>query len=290
MKLRYPIVACLFVIVAKVASAAPITLHVDNTHSSIQFAIPFMAISEVTGRFERFCGTFVFDEVDLAASRVELFIDASSINTGLKIRDRDLVEKYLETKTHPIIYFKSKSVRLTKPKQFEVIGDLRLHGVSKEMQITLNTIGDIVNGDNARELGLKLHPMILNRTDHGIMEGAFGSSSVGDSVTVSAIIRLRDVTPYRNNLDTRYPETNVAITIPFNGSFRGKSGAHITLINDAGHFFLAFSDDEWSWFAQAKVVGPNLFKLLSFSDLVELKPSTITFTRSGEQSEVFTAE
>ena len=64
MKLLYPIVVAWFVIVAKITSAAPITLHIDNTHSSIQFDIPFMAISEVTGRFERFCGTFVFDEVN----------------------------------------------------------------------------------------------------------------------------------------------------------------------------------------------------------------------------------
>lgn len=290
MKLHYPIVVALFVIVAKVTSAAPITLQIDNTHSSIQFDIPFMAISEVNGRFERFCGAFVFDEVKMAGSHMELFIDASSINTGLKIRDRDLVEKYLEIKTYPIIYFKSRSVRLIKPKQFEVVGDLRLHGVSKELHLTLNTIGDIVNGDNARELGFKLHPLRLNRTDYGIMEGSMGSGSVGDTLTVSAIIRVRDVTAYRKGFDTRYPEKNTAITIPFKGSFVGKSGVHINLINDAGNYFLAFSDDEWSWFAQAKVVGPNLFKLMSFGTLVALTPDGITFTPSGEQPEVLMRE
>ena len=290
MKIHYPLATCLLVIVTKIASAAPVVLHIDNTHSSIQFSVPFMAISEVTGRFERFCGTFVVDDANTSASRVELFIDASSINTGLKIRDRDLVEKYLETKTHPIIYFKSKSVRLTKPKQFEVVGDLRLHGVSKELRIILNTIGDIINSDKARELGFKLQPLALNRTDYGILEGSMGSSSVGDTLTVSAIIRVRDVMPYRNDLDVRYPEKNAATSIPFKGSFHGKSGAHVTLIHDQGNYFLAFSDEEWSWFAQAKIVGPNLFKLLSFSDLVELKPGTIIFTRSGEQPEVMASE
>jgi polyisoprenoid-binding protein YceI len=290
MNLSYPMVACFLLIVVKITSAAPVTLHVDNTHSSIQFTVPFMAISEVTGRFERFCGTFIVDDADVAASRVELFIDASSINTGLKIRDRDLVEKYLEVKTYPIIYFKSKSVRMIKPKQFEVIGDLRLHGVSKELHITLNTIGDIINSDKSRELGFKLQPLALNRTDYGIMEGAMGSGSVGDTVTISAIIRVRDITPYRNDLDTRFPEKNAAITTAFSGSFNGKSGAHITLIKDAGNYFLAFSDDEWSWFAQAKVVGPNLFKLISFSDIFELKSGVITVTRSGEQPEEFTMQ
>jgi polyisoprenoid-binding protein YceI len=290
MNLRYRITFCLFLIIVRITSAEPITLHIDNTHSSIQFDIPFMAISEVTGRFERFCGTFVFEELNMAASRMELFIDASSINTGLKIRDRDLVEKYLEVKKYPIVYFKSRSVRLIKPKQFEVIGDLRLHGVSQELHIMLNTIGDIINGDNARELGFKLDPLRLNRTEYGIMEGSMGSGSVGDTLTVSAIIRVRDVTPYRKALDVRYPEKNAAITIPFKGSFVGKSGTHINLIKDAGNYFLAFSDDEWSWFAQAKVVGPNLFKLMSFGTLIELKPDAISFIPSGEQPEVLTRD
>ena len=123
------------------------------------------------------------------------------------------------------------------------------------------------------------------------MEGSMGSGSVGDTLMVSAIIRVRDVTPYRNGLDARYPEKkDASITIPFKGSFRGKSGAHINLINDAANYFLAFSDDEWSWFAQAKVVGPNLFKLMSFSTLLELKPDAITFTSSGAQPEVLTQE
>ena len=94
MKLYKLIIACLFAMVSTVLSATPTTLHIDNTHSSIQFTVPFLAISEVTGRFERFCGNFVFDEANIVSSRMDLFIDASSINTGLKIRDRDLIVQF----------------------------------------------------------------------------------------------------------------------------------------------------------------------------------------------------
>jgi hypothetical protein len=219
---------------------------------------------------------------------LELFIDASSINTGLKIRDRDLIEKYLETKTYPIIYFKSKSVRIASPKQFEVVGDLRLHGVSKELRIILTVIGDIINDEKAREIGFKLHTLMLDRTEYGILEGALGSGSVGDTVTVLSIIRVRDVTPYRQGLDTQYPEKKSPVTFPFSGSFQGVTGERIKLIEDKGNYFLSFSDDEWSWFAQAKLVGTNLYKLLSFSSLVEVKSGMISFTTSGEQAKVLT--
>ena len=284
------IIVCMLIIATRTAVTAPITLHIDNTHSSIQFSVPFFGISEVTGRFERFCGTLVLDEANIGSSRMELFIDASSINTGLKVRDRDLVEKYLETKKHPIIYFTSSSIRVSKPKQFEVTGALRLHGISKELHIVLTIIGDIINGDKARELGFKLQPISLSRTEYSIMEGTTGGGSVGDTVSISAVIRVRDVTPYRKDIDVRYPEKNAGMTLPFDGSFKSSSGASIKLVSDSGHYFLAFSDDEWSWFAQATVVGPNLFKLRSFSQLLELKGGTVAVTMSDGRTEVFTRE
>lgn len=287
--MKYHFIAiCLYVVTTNAGLTTPIALHVDNTHSSIQFSVPFLGISEVTGRFEKFCGHFYFDEANMEASSLELFIDASSINTGLKVRDRDLVEKYLESKTYPIMYYKSKSIRFTKAKQFDVIGELRLHGVTKELRITLSSIGDIINSEKARELGLKLQPLKINRTDYGIMEGSFGSGSVGDTVMVSAIIRVRDVTPYRKDIDERYPEKNSRTILPFAGIYTGKAGARIELISDGGNYFLSFADEEWSWFAQAKRVGPDLFKLLSFSKLVQLTPTGLTFTQHGEEPESFT--
>ncbi len=290
MKWQNVIIISLCLVMSARVKAAPVALHIDNTHSSIQFSVPFLAISEVTGRFERFCGNFVVDETNMASSRLELFIDASSINTGLKIRDRDLVEKYLQTKTYPIIYFKSKTVRKANAKQFEVTGDLKLHGVSKELRIILTVVGDIINDEKAREMGFKLQSFALNRRDYGILEGAMGSSSVGDTVTISSVIRVRDVTPYRKGIDAQYPEKNAALTFPFSRSFHGKAGEHVVLIEDAGNYFLAFSDDEWSWFAQAKVVGLNLYKLMSFSRLVEVKADAITFTPFGEEAKLLIKE
>jgi polyisoprenoid-binding protein YceI len=284
---RYAMTLCLLLIL-KVVSALPVIMHIDNTHSSVQFSVPFFGVSEVTGRFERFCGNFLLDDTNLPGSKVELYIDASSINTGLKIRDRDLVEKYLEAKQFPIIYFKSRSIRMLKPKQFEIVGDLTLHGVTRELKLMLSTIGDLINGDNARELGFKLQPFNLNRTNFQIMEGALGSGSVGDTVTVSAIIRVRDVSPYRNGLDLKYPEKAITSTVPFAGSFASQSGAHVDLIAHGGNFFLSFSDDEWNWFAQAKVVGPNLYKLLSFGTLVEIKPEALILTAGERAPETFT--
>jgi polyisoprenoid-binding protein YceI len=269
-----------------VAVAAPVTMQIDNTHSSVTFSVPFFGVSEVTGRFERFCGNFLLDDANLPGSKVTLFIDASSVNTGLKIRDRDLAEKYLEVKQFPIIYFTSRSIKMTRPKQFEIEGDLILHGVTKQLKLVLTTIGEI-GGDKPRELGLKLQPLDLNRTDFQIMKGSMGSGSVGDTVTVSAVIRVRDVSPYRKDLDVKYPEKTISPTVPFAGSFGSQAGARVALMAHGGNYFLSFSDDEWNWFAQAKVVGPNLYKLVSFGTLVEVKSGTLIMTAMDKAPETF---
>lgn len=285
MKLHHLTIGCFCVLLSITGYAKPITLQIDNTHSSIQFTVPFLGLSEVTGRFERFCGIFVYDETDLSASRMELFIDGSSINTGLKIRDRDLVEKYLQAKNYPIIYFKSKSIRSIKNRQFEVIGDLLLHGITKKLNMVLVAIGDQVNEDQVREMGIKLQGLAINRTLFGVLDQSPGSITIGDTVTVSAVIRVRDVTSYRKEIDELYPEKRAQVTVPFGGNFQGRSGEHITLIQDKGNYFIAFSDEDWNWFAQAKVVGTNLYKLLSFSTLIEIKSDKILFTRTGEEPE-----
>lgn len=272
------ILVCLYCQTATKQAAAQTALHIDNTHSSIQFSVPFFGISEVTGSFQKFCGQLNFDTNNVKPTSLELYILSSSINTGLKIRDRDLVQKYLESARYPIIYYKSKSIRISDRNQYEVDGELELHGVKKEMHLVLSVIADIVNGESVREVGFKLQPLKIARTDFGIMEGSMGSGSVGDTVSISSVIRVRDVTPYRKDIDKKYPEKKLKPITSFSGNYTNNSGAKIELVSEGDKYFLSYGDEDWSWFAEAVMVGPKLYKLLSFSNLVELKDAGLTFT------------
>jgi polyisoprenoid-binding protein YceI len=263
--------------------AAPIVLHVDNTHSSIQFAVPFVGITEVTGRFERFCGVFNFDEKNMSGSSLELFIEAASINTGLKIRDRDLRNDYLNTKEYPVIYFRSSNISSQRPKTFDVMGQLTMHGKTKHIQLKLLLVGDIINDDGGRELGLKIQPISMRREDFGIMEG---SRSVGDSITVNATIRVRDVSPYRKDFDAKHPETNEKNKPALHGKYVSSSGKTIVLSHFQERNFIAFDDDEWMWLSELRSVGQNTFKSINFNNLVEIKNDQLVFT-TQENSEIF---
>lgn len=265
------------------AIAIPQVLFIDNTHSSIQFSVPFVGVTEVTGNFERFCGTFSLDDNNVQGSSLELFVDAGSINTGLKIRDRDMRVDNLKTATYPIIYFKSETIRLIRPRVYDVSGQLTLHGKSKTVRLILATLGDVINADGGRELGLKLQSVVINRLDFGVMEG---STTVGDSVTISASIRLRDILPYRKDFDVRHPDAPKQTNILHPGKYRTSAGKTIVLISYLGKDFIAFDDNEWEWFAELKSIGPNSYKTRSFPDMIEVRDNQLIFI-TQDKSEVF---
>jgi polyisoprenoid-binding protein YceI len=262
--------------------SAPIVYHVDNTHSSIQFTIPFFGVTEVSGRFDRFCGQFNYDESNLAASQIELYIDASSINTALEIRDRDLVKDYFEIDKYPLIVFISKSIESKKAKQFEVMGDLAMHGITKSISFSLRVIGEISNTDGTKELGLKMSPLMLSRMDYKIMTTVGQGMTVGDSVTTTALIRLRDISKFRHDFDTKHPNQSAANTFQFDGKFINRSKKiKIKLISSNGNYFVSFNDGEWQWFNQAKPIGINHFKLMSFNHMIELKSNSFIYLRDN---------
>lgn len=271
------IVFVFFVCITSCTCAAPIILHIDNTHSSIQFSVPFVGITEVTGSFERFCGLFYFDESDISKSRMELFIDASSINTGLRIRDKDLRNDYLEVGKYPIIHFMSTAIKSPGQKSFDVMGELYLHGRKNSVRLRISLVGDVMNGDEGRELGLKLQPVILARRDYGIMEGTIGGGTVGDSITVKSTVRLRDVTPYRTEFDPKYPDATRQTRLPSSGKYRG-NGMEIQLMSYGERNFVAYSDDEWMWLSELRNVGPTTYKCTSFNNVIEINNGQVVFT------------
>ncbi len=235
--------------------STPIVYHVDNTHSSVQFTIPFWSVTEVAGRFDRFCGQFLYDESNLPASTIELYIDASSINTSIAMRDRDLVKNYFEVSVFPIITFKSKSVIRKAQKELEAEGQLTLHGVTRQLTITLIILGEVTNEDGSREMGIKLNPLTFDRTLFGITKGKEVSGEsifIGDKVTASGLIRLRDLTQARRDFELKYPEKTVKDTGSFSGRFTNESGEiKINLIAYENNYFLAFQDADWEWLSQA---------------------------------------
>ena len=87
------------------------TYKIDPSHSSAQFIVRHMMISNVRGGFGSVQGTVAFDSQNVAASKVDVEIDATTINTLESARDTHLKSSdFLHVEKYPTITFKSKAV------------------------------------------------------------------------------------------------------------------------------------------------------------------------------------
>lgn len=112
----------------------------DKAHTEIGFVGRHM-ISKVRGRFTEFDGTIVIGETP-QDSRVEVEIDATSITTSQDMRDDHLRGgDFLEAETYPKLTFKSTEVRLTGGNRFELVGDLTIKDVTREVVLDAEFLG-----------------------------------------------------------------------------------------------------------------------------------------------------
>src|SRR5262249_55131345 len=66
------------------------TWNLDPAHSAAHFAVRHMGISTVRGAFSKLSGTVNYDPAHPEQSAVDVTIDATSIDTRVEMRDKDL--------------------------------------------------------------------------------------------------------------------------------------------------------------------------------------------------------
>jgi polyisoprenoid-binding protein YceI len=100
---------------------------VDADESSVEFAVrTFWGLITVHGRFGRFKGTY---EVGPDEATIELTIDATTLDTGNRIRDKHLRSAdFFRTADHPWVRFRSTRVRAARDGILHVEGGLEAAG------------------------------------------------------------------------------------------------------------------------------------------------------------------
>jgi polyisoprenoid-binding protein YceI len=166
---------------------------IDPNHSSAQFTVRHMAISNVSGTFTKLTGTAAFNEKDITQSQVTASIDASSVDTRVEMRDKDLRSpNFFDVEKYPTIDFKSKKI-VKNGDKLQMIGDLTMHGTTRE--VTLDVEGPTPeiadNWGNARR-GFSATTSV-NRRDFNLTYNSLlktGEAVVGDTVKIQIDIEL----------------------------------------------------------------------------------------------------
>ena len=124
------------------ATAADYQIDVEGMHAAINFRVRHVGISWLTGRFDKFDGTFSYDENDLAASKVSVDIEVGSVNSNHETRDNHILEAdYLNVEANPIAHFESTSIDLTGDDTGIIHGNLTLNGVTKPFDLDATFVG-----------------------------------------------------------------------------------------------------------------------------------------------------
>jgi len=112
------------------------TWQMDPDHSSFQFKIRHLTVSNVKGDFSKLKGVVMIDDQDIARLKIEVVIDAASVNTGHAQRDQHLRgPDFFDVTKYPTITFVSKKVIKADTDRLKVVGDLTIRGVTREITV-----------------------------------------------------------------------------------------------------------------------------------------------------------
>jgi len=167
--------------------------NIDGSHSTAEFTVRHLMITNVRGRFGTLSGTVDFDLEKPEASQIDVTIDATSVDTRDEKRDAHLRSPdFFDVEKFPTLTFKSKSVKKG-GEGFLATGDLTIHGVTKEVVLDVEAPSS-PNKDpwgNTR-IGTSATAKI-NRKDFGLNWNAAleaGGVLVGEQVKISIEVSL----------------------------------------------------------------------------------------------------
>lgn len=169
--------------------ASTITWKLDPAHSSAEFKVKHMMISNVKGTFSGLSGTLIEDTADPSRSTIEASVDVGTINTGDAQRDAHLKSAdFFNHQQHPRMTFKSTKVERQGEGEYKVTGDLTIHGVTSPVAFAVE--GPTAPGKDPwgnTRIGLSATAKI-NRKDFGLSWNAAletGGLLVGEDVHIT---------------------------------------------------------------------------------------------------------
>lgn len=184
--MRFVMIGALIGLWALPVQAETARYDVDMDHSTLGFSVAHMVVSKTTGRFMEATG---FVEMDPEAGQfkaIEATIKTASVNTNHQKRDTHLKGgDFFDVEKYPTMTYRMKSYQKTGD-TYTAVGDLTLHGVTKEMTLVGTFNGAAKDPWGNTRAGFAATGKI-NRKDFGMNWSKAldsGGLVVGDEVTL----------------------------------------------------------------------------------------------------------
>ena len=164
---------------------------IDKSHSEAVFQVRHL-VTKVRGRFDDFEGTIEYNEQSPEQSKVTFTIQAASIDTNEKDRDTHLrSDDFFAVERFKTISFVSTRVSKKGSETYDVVGDLTIRDVTKEVTLPVTHLGKAKDPWGNEKIGFETE-ITLNRKDFGLQWNAAletGGFLVGDEVKITLTIQ-----------------------------------------------------------------------------------------------------
>lgn len=191
---KWAAVAGLAAVMTLPASAGTTTFQIDPRHSAAEFAVTHLMISTVRGEFHGVNGTVVLDDQDPSKSVVNVTIDAASVDTREPDRDKHLKSPdFFDVAKYPTITFKSTKVEPAGPGKLKVLGDLTIHGVTRQVTLDVTTPKAPIKDPWGLQRSAVYGTTKINRQDFGVKWNAAldaGGVAVSDDVNITLDVEM----------------------------------------------------------------------------------------------------
>lgn len=165
---------------------------IDSSHSSVHFSVRHLVIAKVRGSFGRWTGTVHVPDGDFSNATVDVTIDASSIDTGVEQRDAHLKSPdFFDVAEFPELRFVGKRVQPRSGSDIDVIGDLTIKGITREVTLHVERLGEAKDPWGNLRAAFSAQTSI-DRKDFGLTWNQVletGGVMVGDRVQIEAEIQ-----------------------------------------------------------------------------------------------------
>ena len=167
--------------------------NIDPAHSHVEFAVRHLMISTVKGRFTGVSGSIRTDDANPANAEVDIAIDVASVDTREPQRDAHLRSAdFFDVENFPTMTFKSRRIADVKGDRFRLVGDLTIHGVTREVVLAVASEGRGRDPWGGERAGFSATATI-KRSHFGLTWNQLletGGVAVGDDVKISIDVEL----------------------------------------------------------------------------------------------------
>ena len=167
-------------------SVALSTWQNDDAHSQLGFTVTHLGIADVSGTFNDFDVTINSSQPDFGDYSVELIAKTSSIDTRVEARDNHLKSAdFFDAAKYPVMTFKSTSIKKVGKASYKLIGDLNLHGITKQITMDLLFKGTVENLMSKKLTAGFQVTGVINRADFNLGNG-FPPPMISNEVRIKA--------------------------------------------------------------------------------------------------------